>query len=435
MKFKQFLQESTSGLSAWEKYFKDREVKTFVKKTTPVYTNNKKTDEVIEQGEEVLVPSSSLYNKGKILVLYKGIPKYIQFAALDKQAKKGGEQLKIPANILTKTAQSIESTVRNKTFESKVFYNALDLSTTINNSIQVIKTIPDPLKIVLINYLESGKFSVIDWMGYNNKQHINEIAKYLGELLIGLCILNKEFNVLSKNVFTKKVKKFILPTDSSFAGVDSMFEFIDGTFLPISSKSGKGAPASFHANVMPVLVKNSIKTKSKLLSFMIDIQRQKNLKNLEFIYEIGFKFLMKKDLKGKLGKKVLNSPYTIYNNIRTGNITELEKYVMNVVRNGKWPVMKNQNKIIDKLPNSLTYFICQNIAELLNKDKEAKNTIIEALTAKEFWQANLDKNKFHKGHVYFKMISSGSNNIKVTQGKGSMNSVKSEQGRLNYFIL
>ncbi len=436
MKFNNYLNESTTGYGSWVKYFKGQDKITYVKKISPIYNNvNKKTGEEIEQGEEILVPSSSEFVKGKIIVIYKGVPARIQFSNIDKGAKKGGERLKIPANVLIKTAQNISSTVGSKTFNSKIFYNAMDLSTTLNNSIQHIKTIPDDLKTILINYFENNDYSIIDWMGYDNKGYMNEVAKYLGEIIIGLCVLNNNFSALSKNIFKGKVKSFIMPTDSSFAGVDSMFEMEDGSFVPISSKSGKGAPASFNANVMPVLCKNNIKTKSKLLSYMIDIQNKNQMKNLEFLYHVGMNYIMAPYLsKTSMGKKIMQKPYSIYNNIRTNNISDNELYVIDIVKKGKWDV-PNTKKLIDKLPNSLTYFICQNIAAKLNKDASAKETIINALSAKQFWQANLEQAKFYKGKIKFKMISSGSNNVKIVQGKGSMNSVTSEQGRLSYFIL
>jgi len=96
--------------------------------------------------------------------------------------------------------------------------------------------------------------------------------------------------------------------------------------------------------------------------------------------------------------------------------------------------MKNHKTVIEKLPNSFTYFICQNIAELLNKDKSAIKTIISALGSKNFYQANLNQSKFHKGEVSFNIVGSGSNNLKILQGKGSMGTVQSAQGRLSYMI-
>jgi len=433
MKLQMYLNES-SGVAAWMKYFKGIDKVTRTKKVSPIYnSDNKRTGEELEDGEEILVPSSSVFNKGKISVMYKGSPVIIQFANIDKGATKGGETLKINATKLLNTAQNRESTVGSKTFDSKVFYNAQDLSTTLINSLPNMKAIPDNLRNILISYFEGSSYSYINWYGYDNKKHINEIAKYLGEIIIGLCVLNKEYNVLSKNVFDAPVQSFIMPTDSSFAGVDSMFTLKDNTAVPISSKSGKGALASFNANVMPVLTKNNTKTRSPLLSYMIDIQSRLHLKNIEFIYTVGMNWILEPYLKNtSMGRRIMKTPYKIYTNMRLGNITEDEEYVMDIIRNGKWPVMKNMKKINSKLPNSTTYFICQNMAELLNRDADAKDTIINALSSKKFWQANLDLRAFHNGQIKFKMVSSGTTNMKMKQGKGSMNSVTSEQGRLSY---
>ena len=434
--FKKYVNES-SGIGAWQKYFMDKEVITTIKKTSPIWINNKKTDDVLEMGEEIIIPSSSIFQKGKISVLYKGVPTIIQFANIVKPTKKGGEQLNIQATKLLKTAKGRSVTIGSKTFPAKVFYNPVDVSTTVQNGIQLIKTIPDDLKNILSNYLSQSKYQFIDWQGYDNKQFKNEIAKYLGEILIGLCVMNGEYNVLTGvNPFKgKKIKEFIMPTDSSFAGVDSMFNTFKGEVIPISSKSGKGAPASFHANVMPVLIGNNIKTSSPILKFMIDSMKS-NYTNIEFLYNIGMNYIMKKQLKGKLGDSIKSNPISIYKNLSKNIIGEPEQYVLDIVSNPKnnWPIMKNQKAIISKLPGSFTYFICQNIAELINKDKKALESIMIALSSKNFYQANLNQAKFHKGQLEFKMIHSGKNTLKMKQGKGSMKSVKSEQGRLSYEI-
>ncbi len=156
---------------------------------------------------------------------------------------------------------------------------------------------------------------------------------------------------------------------------------------------------------------------------------------MEWIYHVGFNYFFGKYLgKTTLGKRILQNPYQIYTNIIKNNIGEEEEYVFDIIKKGKWPVMNNHKVIVDKLPNSLTYFLCQNIAEELNQSPSALDVILQVLGSKNFYQANLDQSKFHKGQVVFKIIHSGSNKLKIVQGKGSMNSVKSEQGRLSYVI-
>jgi hypothetical protein len=440
MKFYNYLNEVITGKDSWEKYFKGKEVKTIIKKTAIVYDNDlNKTDDVLEIGEEVIVPESSRIEfKGKsalIKVLYKGKPVNIVLNTLKKPTTKGGEQLSIPASKLVQVAQGKTVTVKEKTFPAKVFYSSIDLSNTIQNGIKIIKTIPDDLKDILIRYLNQNQYKYIDWQGYDNKQFINEIAKYLGELIIGLCVMNGDNVLTGSNPFKgKKIKEFIVPTDSSFAGVDSMFKTKKGESIAISSKLGKGAPASFHANVIPELVKTN--PRSKILKYMVDIMKQHNYKNLEFLYDIGINYIMGKYLKGKPGQEIKNNPYMIYNNLKNNKITEKEEYILDIVKNPKikWPVMKNHKTIINKLPDSFTYFICQNIAEIINQDKTAINEIVSVLNAKNFFQANLNQSKFKNGEIEFKMIESGSDKLKVLQGKGSMGSVKSEQGRLSYMI-
>jgi len=438
MRLNDYLVEVTTGDAAWKKYFKDNDIETFTKKTSPVWDiNSKKIDMSIEKGEPISVPSSSVFNKGKISVMYKGVPVIISFNNIVKPVTTGGERLKIQASRLVQMSTGKNVTVGSTSFPAKVFYNSTELALSITEGIQNIKTVPKDLKEILINYLSGRKYSIIDWNGYDNKKLKNEVAKYLGELIIGLCIMNNEKVTTGANPFKgQKVKEFIVPTDSSFAGVDSMFMMKNGEVIPISSKSGKGAAASFFVNVMPVLIKTNMKVPSGILKFMVDTAKSNNFKTLEWIYNVGIKYLMKPYLKGPIGKNILQNPYSLYNNFRMGNIDKNEKYIIDIVKNpklfNKWPITRNMKTIADKMPNSFTYFMCQNLAELLNKDKKAIQTIIKALSYKNFYQANLNQSKFHSGIVEFKIVHSGSNNLKILQGKGSMGSVKTEQGRLSY---
>ena len=437
MKFKQYLNEVTSGIDAWTKYFKDQDIATVVKKNGPIYDENgKKTDDTIEGGSEILVPSSSIFDKGKIKVLFNSKPIIITFANIRKPATTGGEQLSIQAAKLVQTAPVKTITIGNKKFPATVFYNSTELSNTLYSGIQMIKTIPDDLKNILLVYLSSGQYNLIDWGDYSNNQFKGEIAKYLGELMIGLTVMSGQKSLTGSNPFKHKITEFIVPTDSSFVGIDSMFKTIKGEIIPISSKSAKGAPASFYANVMPELIKDGMNIPNGILKFMVDIAKRNNFKNLEFLYNVGIG-LMKKELNNHpLGKEILKNPYSLYTNVRTGKMGEKEDYLISVISDGKqWPVMKNMKNIISKLPNSLTYFLCQNIAELMNKDKKCLETITKTLGSKNFYQANLNLTKFKKtGIVEFKMVHSGGGTLKIMQGKGSMQSIKAEQGRLSYMI-
>ena len=105
---------------------------------------------------------------------------------------------------------------------------------------------------------------------------------------------------------------------------------------------------------------------------------------------------------------------------------------MEIVKKGKWPIMKNMKKIEDNLPNSFTYFLCQNLAAIINSDDKALQLFKQFLT---YWQANLNMGKFvSSGDVEFKMVQTNKGSVRMSVGKGSMNSVKSEQGRFTYAI-
>ena len=190
MRFENFLEESTTGITAFNKYFKDRDVETFLKKDTPVYDKQgKNTDEIIPQGSKVVVPKSSKYDNGKVIVVYKNIPYNISFNLLDKGAKTGGEKLRITTNKLTQTAKSEMMSVDGKEFDAKVFYSAKDIANSVINGIYNISTIPENLKTIIIKNLNSNKYSKFDWGTFDDRKLKQEISKYYGEILIGLCVV------------------------------------------------------------------------------------------------------------------------------------------------------------------------------------------------------------------------------------------------------
>ena len=157
----------------------------------------------------------------------------------------------------------------------------------------------------------------------------------MGELIIGLCVMNGDKVLTGTNPFKDNIKEFIVPSDSSFAGVDSMFLTSKGQYIPISSKSGKGAPASFKENVMPILLQGTISIKSPLLRFMVDILKTNSFKNLEWLYFIGINYIMDRYIKGSIGNNIKRNPYSIYTNLNKNIIGENEEYILSIVRNPK----------------------------------------------------------------------------------------------------
>jgi hypothetical protein len=436
MKFKQFLNETTTGEASYEKYFKGKEIITTVKSTSNIFDISGKKIGTINADEEVIVPSTTEYSP-KINIIYKNKSVYINFNNLRKVTTKGGEQLRIQASKLLGGGSGKTVTIGHLTFSAQVFNDINHLKVSLYDGIQKLKSIPNDLKSILLDYTKSNNYSTINWNNYDNTQLKNEVAKYLGEIMIGLITMNNEHKSITGNnpFLNKKVKEFIMPTSTSFKGVDSLFSMTDGTIIPISSKSGKGAPASFHGNVMPILLNNKdITIPNGILKFMINYG---NYENIEFLYHTGIGYIMEPYIKNNpLGKKAIQNPYSVYKNLSKNIITDVEEYLISIISDKKikWPITSNMNTIISKLPGSFTYFLCQNIADIMNKDTKTMDAVKKALSYKNFYQANLNKLKFSKGIVSFNLVHSGSDKIKMIHGKGTMGSVKSEQGRLSYMI-
>ena len=72
----------------------------------------------------------------------------------------------------------------------------------------------------------------------------------MGELLIGYLALIGG----SGSAPWGKAKRFLIPADPSFCGVDSWID--DGeTVWPVSSKFGHGAAASVFSNILPLAIR------------------------------------------------------------------------------------------------------------------------------------------------------------------------------------
>lgn len=433
MKFEHYILESTSGLAAWNKYFKGKEVKTTLNKEAAVYNSNgEKTGVVLDVGETVDVmdiePSkdrNTLLATVKVGTSMVRIP----FNTIAKPITKGAsEKLRINATTLTNGAKTEMVTMMHKTFSAKIFTSSKEMAVIISNAVSNHRLLPDNVKLVLTRYLEQSSYKTIDWSGVDDMTQVNELGKYLGELVIGLLALNGELAISGALKKGERVS-FVVPDDPSFSGVDSLFiRKQDGSIIAISSKFGVGAKASFFSNLLPTLVQNQKMVKNKTLKKLVDIVIQNGLnpnkQGKEILYRWGFDNL--------LNMKVNSSQ--VYVDIRKGDDTPDIQKVVAAINKGTWKLDGDIKKIQKLLPNSLTAFFSRSLSYMLNRDKQAIDEMITVLGAKDYWQANLNIQSWKNGQVEFGFVRSGTASLSIIGSKAAMGDITASQGMVNYLL-
>jgi hypothetical protein len=166
------------------------------------------------------------------------------------------ENLKIQSDTLIRYGKLEVRTLNGQDVRCAVFTTAEQLENSILRALKENRNVGPHIYDVVQDYFNSYSLDKFKWDDSFQPSDINELGKYLGELIIGVIVLKGKLDgKFSKNIFSgEKIKEFIVPDDPSFSGVDSAFVKNDGTLIPISSKLGAGAKASFFTNFLPKVI-------------------------------------------------------------------------------------------------------------------------------------------------------------------------------------
>jgi len=236
-------------------------------------------------------------------------------------------------------------------------------------------------------------------------------------------------------IIKDKVSRFILPDDPSFPGIDSVIELNDGTMLPISSKFGIGAKASFFSNLLPKGVmqsgniidsnfKDIVKTSLKLGFTTKKLEAKQGAKPILYNYSINVLLA--------LG---INKPLDIFQDIKKNrnDLSKMKPLTISVLE--KIQNMRGIDKrIINELPLSLTSFFSRMTADQLNKDKKSMEEMKRILSGKNFWQANLNISDWKKGTIRFNMTNTKKVKLIIIGNKSAIKDIDAKQGLVNYEI-
>ena len=450
---------STAGLSAWSKYFKGKgNVSTVVKKRTGTYLPNGKIGPVLEQGTTVIV--QELKNEKDYLGYVRGkgtgpkvnahvpvkVGTTVVLCSLDDLAKpREGTVIDLKLQTVHLVAgaptQSIDL-MGYKNIKSAVFTSGSQLRRIVAgnlNTNKLLDTVP-AFKKSMLDYFKGTDSSKIKWMGMVGDGEKAQFAKYVGELVIGLALLeNKSVIAGGTNPFAgKRIKEFIVPLDESFPGADSVIRLSDGKLVPISSKADSGAKASFFANILAPLIKHpeyfskksvikDIFTAAKAVGVVNPEDAGRSAKKI--VYEYGVRNVL------KISASQLSNSYQLFEEFKKyDKLTQYSPAVRIVYGKLKHLIeSKDDETALKNLDSSTTVFFSKMIAEQLNKDAASNEIVAKVLGSKSYYQANMDVASLKsKGTIQFTMVLSGEAKVNFIGTKSAYTNLDASQGTVNY---
>lgn len=298
------------------------------------------------------------------------------------------------------------------------------------------------------NWGQDGNWSNIEWMGNIPPNEKNQLGKYVGEVITGIMGFSNRASLHWKGFdpLAGAIKHFCVPTDPAFTGVDVFFLMNDDTIISISNKYGKGAAASFFANLLPYIM-NSSKVPAGPLKDIVNIANIKSSSeqmkgrgapSKQILYEYGFNHILgsaTENLDNRTDVNAIRDPYSVYTSIKKNESTNDVDTVVDAAIQylGIHKDLKSAETIKQELPNSLTSFFARVTAERLNQSTPI-NFMLKILKGKNYWQANLDQRKWMNGEISYSIFSSSNIELEIIGSKGAIKDIEMKEGMLNYFM-
>ena len=320
--------------------------------------------------------------------------------------------------------------IDEKPIKSIEFTKADDLAKTILQNTRSIAVIDEEIYSSIESLLNHG--TKIEWDDSISDQTKKFLGVYLGELMIGyLGLIGNKTNI-KPIPWQGKASRFILPTDVSFSGVDS-FIIDPKEIYPISSKSGKGAAASFFSNLLIAGIKNANKLPRSIFKDIVDTAKsigitaellEKKKGGRPILYQYGIRHIL------GISKSEIKDPGKIFDDIRMDRESEERHRVQTAIlaHDKLEPTVERQ------LEESTTAFFCRVMADLLNRDPASMDIMTKILSGKDYYQANLNLPLWLKGEMQFNMVRSGKARLQIIGNKSSIGDLTAKQGLVNYIL-
>lgn len=429
---------ASTGAQKWQKYFSKEDVQTAIVKGPAKVTDGENAFiDTLEDGSPITVVKMPAFSpKYQIKYVKKGkeVEGFVSEKYIGKPILKKGatENLGVRAETLTKYGTNKQVAFGGKKVDCMTFSNHTSLMNSILKGLKSNSKVSESIIEVFESFAKSN-YETLIWQKQIPDSDINELGKYVGEVIIGLLALKNNTQPFSTKFYKGTVDMFCVPTDPSFSGVDSFLVMSNGTVVPISSKYGVGAKASFFSNLLNKAMDSNVPSGS-VINDVIDSARKAGVSSAaltskqgskEVVYEYGIRKVL------RLSRATVKDPYAIYTNVKTygknpKKLTPEAKQVLDIIKKSA------DKKIVDKLPYSMTAFFSRSMADRLNSDPKSVAAMVEILAGKNFWQANLDIAEWKKGKVKYRMVPSASATIQIIGSKSAIDDIDAKQGMVNY---
>lgn len=429
-----------TGQKKWRKYFKGREVATNIvshSSYVDIYdvATGKRKIGTLKNGEKIKVLNMTSYQPQYEIAYGMGFKKFGKVSEnyVKKPLTKGGgptENLRINASRLCAKGKKEKKSIGETKFDALVFNDKQSLQNSILSELKSNPNVPDYIHATFQDYFKKGMKKII-WHADTEYTEMNELGKYLGEILLGIFALDKNKSAFHPSPYKEsEIKSFFVPKDPSFAGLDSMIQLKNGELVSISSKYGIGARASIFSNLLPGGVANFKNLKKSPFRDLCEIviknkiNPEQGRKTIVYIY--GIKHILK--MKSGSSVQEIKDALMIYEDLRKQKLSKKTLEAIKKLANHE----ESAPEFTGKLPKSVTAFFNRTLAERLNNNKNAIEDIKKVLAGKNFWQANLDINKWREGQVYYRFTSSKKIDVKIIGNKSSIDDIMARYGWINY---
>lgn len=431
---------SSTGANKWQKYFSKGDVATaIIKGPAKIYDSKNSIIDTLADGTSITVVKMRTFSP-KYSISYSKRSKTVEGFVSEKNvgkpiSKKGAtENLGVRAETLTKLGIRKQISFGGKKVECMTFNSHTTLMRSLISGLKTNPKVSESIVEVFEDFAKTN-YTTLKWQKQIPDSDINELGKYAGEIIIGLLGLKGNKTPFSTNFYKGKVFSFCIPTDPSFSGVDSFFILGDKTIVPISSKYGVGAKASFFSNLLNKAIDAGVPPRT-VIGEVVDSAKRAGVSSSslsakqgskEVLYEYGIRKVL------NMSRSTIKNPYDVYTNVKangknTKKLSPEAKQVLDTIK------QMADKKIADKLPFSMTSFFSRSMADRLNSDKKSVEAMVEILAGKNFWQANLDILEWKKGNIKYKMVSSGKASVQIIGSKSAIDDIDAKQGMVNYEV-
>ena len=415
----------------WLKYFSQDEIQTKIKSVVdvPVHDAHRRLIDSLSPGHLITVPLVSDYSPRYFIKYNKDGAKegYIQERFVAKPLKLIGptENLHIRTDSLTKYGERRTVQYNGSNVEVMFFDKETYLANSIYSGLKENPNVSKTIEGVFAEYFSGMMYNKIAWNDQIKQTDINELGKYVGEVIVGLMTLSSNVGTyFNSNFTTGDVKGFAVPIKSNFAQIDSFLVMNNDTVIgnkivPVSNKFGVGASSSVFKGILPEVINHTSPVDSWVLKDLYECN--KNSRNVkEALYKYGINHIIQ--------YKMYN-PYEVYYHLLNNIDSEHTRYIIDFINNSDADPIVKAN-----LPYSVTSYFARETAKRLTSCSISQAAIKSIITEKNFWQASLDKIMWSKGDVKYNVNVSADCNVKICYGKSNVTDLSGQHGLLTYSL-